>query len=110
MSSSLDGLTFPKEPLTVDWKQNVLGIRGDRRVIRSGYWDLEMGFPILTVDEYDFFFGRMETGSFMTLVTTAPNNQQERTYTGTVIRSVDGQEFDVPGYYMNVRVVFDVAR
>lgn len=108
--SSLNGQAFPKEPLEVNWSKRELGVRGDGRILFSGYQPLELVMPILTYSEYNFFYDAWEADTFYTMVMTAPDNQATTTYTGVVIKSVQGQEFDVPLYYRNVRVELVVPR
>jgi|SRR5690606_12278123 len=108
--SKLNGVNFPKEPIEVRWTKNLLGIRGDRRPIHSGFMSLELVMPILTSEEYNFFYGQYETGTFHTLYTTSPNDQNYTNYTGVVIDSVEGREFDVPGWFDDVVIRVNVPR
>jgi hypothetical protein len=108
--SSLDGQAFPKEPLDVIWRKNKIGTRGDGRPLFSGYQPLELVLPILTYTEYNYFYDRWEADQFYTMVMTSPDSQTSTTYTGVIIESVEGNEFDVPLYFRNVRVTMIVPR
>lgn len=110
MASSIDGTPMPKEPISVVWSKKVTGTRGDRRPIHSGYHDVELRFPNLTANEYEFFFDELESDAFHTIVLTSPDDQTETTYTGSVIISVSGEEQDIPGFFFNVSMQLNLAR
>lgn len=104
----IDSVDFPMDPVVKRFERDKIFERGDRREGFSGYLNLECEFPHLTYAQYQYFTDKWYAQAFHTLRAPSRDFSTMQNYTGTVIRSVAGEERDVEGFVFNVRVSFEI--
>jgi len=82
----LDGIDFPKDPLTKRWSRQQVATGGAGEPIYTAFWQIELAFPILSVDdEVSFFEAAWLSGGLHTAVLPHPKTGSMTGFTGVAI-------------------------
>lgn len=92
----LDAELFPHDPVAKRWKREDVGTGGEAESIYSGFWQIELDFPILlAASEASFFYDRWMAGGLHDARLPHPRDGTLTDFTGVNIKSWDYEFMDV---------------
>lgn len=96
----IDGILFPKNPLSKRWQRSAIATTGVGESIYSDFWQIELSFGALKVaDEMSFLEDRWLTGGLHTAVLPHPETGSLTSFTGVNIQDVSFEFTDVDSDY-----------
>jgi len=103
----LDGVPFPKNPLTKRWSRQQLAHGGDRRAVHADLWQLELSFGTLDMAQSAYFEDAYYADGLHSARLPHPTNGQLSHFTGVAVDEY-GFSFgdtDANGWALNPRLV-----
>lgn len=92
----LDGEFYPVDPLAKRWRREGVGTGGEAETIFSGFWQIELDFPMLEMSgEADWFYDRWLAGGLHTAQLPHPRDGTLTGFTGVNIKSWEYEFTDV---------------
>jgi len=92
----LDGEFFPVNPIAKRWRREDVGSSGEAETIYSGFWQIELDFPMLEMeDEADWFYDKWIAGGLHEAQLPHPRDGTLTGFTSVNLKSWEFEFTDV---------------